>query len=127
MKRAPIADILWLFLATRLLLVAVTYISYILFPIPPHVYPVKEVDIVGLLSSWNHWDAANYTRIAQYGYQSEFDSAFFPLLPWLIKGIAFVFGNQGYIAIGMILSNLALLGSLFVLYQLAVDVRGEAL
>lgn len=126
MKRAPIADILWLFLATRLLLVAVTYLSYVLFPIPPHVYPVKEVDIVGLLSSWNHWDAANYTRIAQYGYQTEFDSAFFPLLPWLIKTIAFIFGNQGYIAIGMILSNLALLGSLFVLYQLAVDVLGEA-
>src|SRR5437588_7239551 len=111
MQRAPSADILWLFIATRLLLVAVTYIGFILFPVPPHVYPVKAVDIVGLLSSWNNWDAANYTRIAQYGYQNIFDTAFFPLFPWLIKGIAFLVGNQGFIAIGMISINLALLGA----------------
>jgi len=125
MKRAPTADILWLFIATRLLLVVATYIGFILFPVPPHVYPVKAVDIVGLLSSWNHWDAANYTRIAQYGYQNVFDTAFFPLFPWLIKGVAFLFGNQGYIAIGMVISNLALLGALFVLYQIASDVLGD--
>jgi Mannosyltransferase (PIG-V) len=125
MKRAPIADILWLFVATRLLLVAVTYIGYILFPVPPHVYPVQPVDIVGLLTSWNHWDAVHYTQIAQYGYQNIFDTAFFPLFPLLIKGGALLIGNQGYIAIGMILSNLALLGALFVLYQIATDMLGE--
>jgi len=43
----------------------------------------------------------------------------------LIKGIAFLFGNNGYIAIGMLLSNLALLGALFVLYQIASDILGE--
>ncbi|HLX56719.1 MAG TPA: mannosyltransferase family protein [Ktedonobacteraceae bacterium] len=125
MKRAPIADILWLFIATRLLLIAVTYVGYILFPVPPHVYPVQPVDIVGLLTSWNHWDAIHYTQVAQFGYQNIYDTAFFPLFPLLIKGIAFLFGNQGYIAIGMILSNLALLGALFVLYHIAVDILGE--
>jgi hypothetical protein len=125
MKRAPIADILWLFIATRLLLVAVTYIGYILFPVPPHVYPVQPVDIVGLLTSWNHWDAARYTQIAQSGYQNIYDTAFFPLFPLLIKGGALLIGNQGYIAVGMILSNLALLGALFVLYQIATDMLGE--
>src|SRR5215469_3294347 len=49
MKRVPVADILWLFLGTRLLLVAVTYFSYILFPVPPHLYPNTGVDVVGLL------------------------------------------------------------------------------
>lgn len=125
MKRAPLADILWLFLGTRLLLVALTYIGYILFPVPPHVYPVQAVDVVGLLSSWNHWDAANYTRIAQYSYQNIFDTAFFPLFPWLIKIPAYLLGHRGYIAIGMIISNLALLGAMFVLYQIAVDMLGE--
>jgi hypothetical protein len=43
----------------------------------------------------------------------------------LIKGGALLIGNQGYIAIGMILSNLALLGALFVLYQIATDMLGE--
>ena len=126
MKRAPITDILWLFVATRLLLVAATYIGYILFPVPPHVYPVQPVDVVGLLTSWNHWDAARYTQIAQFGYQNIFDTAFFPLFPLLIKGGALLIGNQGYIAIGMILSNLALLGALFVLYQIAADMLGES-
>src|SRR5260370_1000142 len=125
MKRAPTSDIIWLFVVTRLLLVLVTYISFILFPVPPHVYPNTPVDITALLTSWNRWDAANYTRIAQYGYQTKYDTAFFPLFPWLIKSIAFLFGNHGYIIIGMILSNLALLGTLFVLYQIAADTLGD--
>src|SRR6266851_4114382 len=125
MKRAPISDIIWLFVGTRLLLVLVTYIGFILFPVPPHFYPVVPVDVTGLLTSWNRWDAVHYTQIAQFGYQSIYDTAFFPLFPLLIKGMALLFGNQGYIAIGMILSNLALLGTLFVLYQIAVDALGE--
>ena len=125
MKRAPISDIIWLFVGTRLLLVLVTYIGFILFPVPPHFYPVVPVDVTGLLTSWNRWDAVHYTQIAQFGYQSIYDTAFFPLFPLLIKGTALLFGNQGYIAIGMILSNLALLGTLFVLYQIAVDALGE--
>ena len=125
MKRAPTADIIWLFVATRVLLVLVTYIGFILFPVPPHEYPVSAVNITALLTSWNHWDAANFTRIAQNGYQTIYDTAFFPLFPLLIKCIAFLFGNNGYIAIGMILSNLALLGALFVLYQIATDMLGE--
>ncbi|HXZ05017.1 MAG TPA: mannosyltransferase family protein, partial [Ktedonobacteraceae bacterium] len=125
MKRAPTSDIIWLFVTTRLLLVLVTYIGFILFPVPPHVYPVSGVNVTALLTSWNHWDAANFTRIAQYGYQTINDTAFFPLFPLLIRCFAFLFGNNGYVAIGMILSNLALLGALFVLYQIATDILGE--
>src|ERR1051326_3576994 len=125
MKRAPIADILWLFVATRLLLVVATFLGFILFPVPPHVYPVKPVNMVGLLNSWDHWDAVHYTQIAQFGYQNIYNTAFFPLFPLLIKGGALLIGNQGYIAVGMILSNLALLGAMFVLYQIAADMLGE--
>ena len=85
MKRAPTSDIIWLFVATRVLLVLVTYIGFILFPVPPHEYPVSAVNITALLTSWNHWDAANFTRIAQHGYQTIYDTAFFPLFPLLIK------------------------------------------
>ena len=125
MKRAPIADILWLFFGTRLLLIILTYIGYILFPVPAHYYPSAPVDVAGLLSSWNHWDAFNYLRIAQSGYQDVNDTAFFPLFPLLIGGISFLFGHQGFAVIGIVLSNLALLGALFVLYQIAADMLGE--
>ena len=125
MKRAPTSDIIWLFITTRVLLVLATFIGFILFPVPPHAYPVTGVNITALLTSWNHWDADKFTRIAQYGYQIIYNTAFFPLFPLLIRCIAFLFGNNGYIAIGMVLSNLALLGALFVLYQIAADALGD--
>ncbi|HEY1349428.1 MAG TPA: mannosyltransferase family protein [Ktedonobacteraceae bacterium] len=125
MKRAPVSDILWLFLGTRLLLLAGTYFSYILFPVPPHLYPNTGVDVAGLLNSWDHWDGQRYVHVAQYGYQNIYDTPFFPLFPLLIKGLALLFGNQGYVAAGMLISNAALLGALFVLYQLAADSLGD--
>jgi hypothetical protein len=125
MKRAPVSAILWLFLGTRLLLLAGTYLSYILFPVPPHLYPNTGVDIAGLLNSWDRWDGQRYVHVAQYGYQNIYDTPFFPLFPLLIKGLALLFGNQGYVAAGMLISNAALLGALFVLYQLAADTLGE--
>lgn len=123
-KRVPVADILWLFFGTRLLLIVGTYLSFILLPVPPHVYPSTPVDVMGLLTSWNHWDATRFLDIAQYGYRDVTDSPFFPLFPLLIRGIAWLCGNQGYLAIGMVLSNLALLGALVVLYQLATEALG---
>lgn len=125
MKRAPISDILWLFLGTRLLLVVGTYISYILFPVPPHVYPTTPVDFRGLMLSWDRWDAPHYIEIAQYGYTSPHLTAFFPLFPLLIKAVAFLFGNHFYWLAAMIVSNAMLLGILYILYQVATDALGE--
>lgn len=125
MKRASIPDILWLFLGTRIILLVGTYFSYILFPVPPHIYPETPVNITGLLTSWGQWDALRFIHIAQYGYQSASDTPFFPLFPLLIKGIALLCGNRGYLAIGMLISNGALLGTLVLLYQLAADALGE--
>jgi hypothetical protein len=125
MKRAPISDILWLFSGTRLLLIAGTYMSFILFPVPPHVYPNTPVDVTGLLTSWDQWDAQRFLHVAQYGYQTIYDTPFFPLFPLLVKGVSLIFGGQGDLAIGMVISNAALLGTLFVLYQLATDALGE--
>src|SRR6266480_1614665 len=123
MKRAPVRDIIWLFVATRLILVMVTYVGYILLTAPK--YSSNPVDIVGILASWNHWDAANYVRIAQFGYQAPYDVAFFPLFPLLVRIIAFPLGSWSYLPVGMLLSNAALLGAMFVLYQLAVEHGGE--
>lgn len=123
MKRSTARDIVLLFVATRLALVAITYMSYILFTAPK--YSSTSVNIVALLSSWNHWDAANYTRIAQYGYQMPSDYAFFPLLPLLIAGISFILGSWSYFFVGFLISNGALLGVLFLLYTFAKNAEGE--
>ena len=125
MKRAPIRDILWLFSGTRVVLVMVTYFAYILLTAPK--YSSTPVDTVALFSSWNHWDAANYVRIAQFGYnQLPYDLAFFPFFPLLIAAIAYPLGGGwSYLLVGTLISNAALLGALFVIYQLAVDIGGD--
>lgn len=122
MKRSVIREILWLFLLTRLFMVLLTYIAYVLLTTPNH--QDIAADAVGLFTSWNHWDAANYVRIAQYGYQP-FDVAFFPLFPLLIRCFSFLLGSWSYILVSMLISNAALLGSLFVLYRLAADHYGD--
>ncbi len=122
MKRIPVRDILWLFITTRLLLVVITYIAYILLTAPK--YSNMPVDAVALFTSWNRWDAANYVRIAQSGYQP-FDLAFFPLYPFLIACIAHVLGDWSYLLVATVISNLALLGLLLIVYQLASDIVGE--
>ncbi|GAC1358651.1 MAG: hypothetical protein PVS3B1_06710 [Ktedonobacteraceae bacterium] len=123
MKRAPMVDIIGLFLATRLLFLLVTYFGYIL--LTQEKYSSAPVDFATFFNPWQQWDAAVYVRIAQFGYQPPFDFAFFPLFPVLIALVARLFGGQGYLAAGMFVSNAALLGTLFVLYQLAADSGGE--
>jgi hypothetical protein len=119
MKLTPVRDIFWLFIATRLLLLCITYIMYIL--LTAKNYTSTPVDIAALFTSWHHWDAVNYTRIAQYGYQSVFDLAFFPLFPFLIACISHVLGNWSYLLVGTILSNAALFGALCIIYRLAAQ------
>ncbi len=125
MKRAPTRDILWLFILTRVALVLVTYFAFVL--LTAQRYSAAPVNINAILTSWRHWDAANYVRIAHFGYQTYFDVAFFPLYPLLIFVLALPLSwwSGSYLLMGTLISNAALLGSLFLLYQLAVEAGGE--
>ncbi|HTI14704.1 MAG TPA: mannosyltransferase family protein [Dictyobacter sp.] len=124
MKRIPVRDILWLFIATRLMLVLITYIAYILLTAAK--YSTTPVDISALLTTWDHWDAADYTRIAQSGYQ-HFDLAFFPLFPLLIFCFAHILGGASwsYLVAGTIISNASLFGFLCLLYCLTTEITGD--
>ena len=116
-------DILLLFGATRVALIAVTYFGYIL--LTASQYSSTPVNTAKFFNTWNHWDALNYIRIAQHGYQTQADLAFFPLFPLLISGVSHILGSWSYLFVGTLLSNGALLGALFLLYQLAQEVAGE--
>ncbi|MDQ2888905.1 MAG: hypothetical protein M3Y39_22820, partial [Chloroflexota bacterium] len=118
-KQSSTRDILWLFIATRVVLIIITYIAYILLTAPK--YSSTPVDVVALFTTWNRWDAANYVRIAQYGYEQRVDLAFFPLFPLLVSALGHVLGNWSYLLVGTLISNAALLGVLFLLYRLATD------
>lgn len=121
--RRPVRAILWLFIATRLLLLFITYISYILFTAPN--YSNTPVDIFALLTSWNHQEVASYLQIAQYGYQRLADLAFFPLFPWLIASISHFLGSWSYLLVGTLINNISLLGVLLIIYNLIVDTVGD--
>src|SRR2546430_15948 len=124
MKRAPTRDILWLFTGSRLILMMVTYFGYILLTAPK--YSSTPVDTTAFFSTWANWDAANYIRIARYGYnQLPYDVAFFPLFPFMIRVIAHLLGSRGYLIIGTLISNAALLGAMFIIYQMATEISGE--
>ena len=120
LQRSSTRDILWLFLLTRVLLILVTYFGYIF--LTQEKYSGNPTSIATFLSTWNQWDATRYISIAQHGYQPPYDLAFFPLYPLLIAVVAWPLGEGSYLAVGMLLSNLALLGALFVLYQLAEEI-----
>jgi hypothetical protein len=122
-KRRPVREIVWLFIATRLLLIFITYISYILFTAPK--YSNTPVDIFALLTSWNHQEVTSYLRIAQYGYRTPADLAFFPLFPWLIASISHFLGSWSYLLVGTLISNTSLLGVLLIIYYLIVDALGD--
>ncbi len=116
-------DVLLLFVATRVAFIAVTYFGYIL--LTASQYSSTPVNTAKFFNTWDHWDAVNYIRIAQHGYQTQKDLAFFPLFPLLISCVSRVLGSWSYLFVGTLLSNGALLGALFLLYQLAQEIAGE--
>ncbi len=122
-KRSAIKDIFWLFFATRIALILLTYIAYILLIAPK--YSSTPVNLGALFTTWNNWDAADYLRIAQHGYEQRVDLAFFPLFPLLVSAISHVLGDWSYLLVGTLLSNGALLGTLFLLYRLATHAFNE--
>lgn len=86
---------------------------------------------VGLISSrveflgewsWANFDGVHYLLIAERGY-GLFQQAFFPLYPILIRGLTVLTGS--YFVSGMLISHLALLGTLFIFYSLVKLDHGQ--
>jgi hypothetical protein len=75
-----------------------------------------------LLQPWRNWDGHWYALVVQQGYGfHEAVTAFFPLYPLLLKGGTWLLDGQIELA-GVLISNLAFLGALFLLYRLvAID------
>lgn len=116
--------VLALFLATRVGFALVTYVGDVLVLAPK--YSAGSVGVSGLLGAWDQWDALWYLGIARYGYTSPQSTAFFPLYPLIVGGLAAPGGGAWVYAAGLLVSNLAFLGALFLLYLLAAGHFGEA-
>ena len=65
---------------------------------------------------WANFDGVHYLSIAKSGY-FQYEQAFFPLYPLLIRFLAPLFGGN-FVISGFIISNLSLLFSLFIFWKL---------
>ena len=70
-----------------------------------------------LLSVWQRFDTNWYLKIAREGYVDAASTVYFPLYPFLIRVVSVFVGNAMLAA--LIVSNLALIGALALLYRLS--------
>lgn len=94
-------------------------ILFLLSRIPFILFLIKEKNI----GYFNLYDASAYTSIAKLGYFTESYYAFFPLFPALIKILNYV--KIPYELGGIIISNVSLLITLFVLNNLLKDNKNK--
>jgi len=98
-------------------------------PLPPdpvlRPYLGVAVETDPWLEAWQRWDTLHYQAIAERGYTA-FDSALFvpPLYPLLMRWTGVLLGGRTLLA-GILISNVACLGSLIGLYRLALHELGD--
>ena len=79
------------------------------------------------ITAWERADALWFLSIASHGYRLDDNSAaFFPLFPMLIKAVAWLAGGRFLLA-GFVVSNVALLTGLVVLYKLTAETFSDLL
>jgi len=77
-----------------------------------YIEVVRDSNLPRLISSLANFDGVYYIRIAIQGY-SQYEQAFFPLYPMLIKILSPIFANNHLLA-GLVISNVSFLLGLIV-------------
>jgi len=75
-----------------------------------------------LLSLWQRFDANWYLKIASRGYGSGGSTVYFPIYPMFIR---FLSGFIDPLFAAILISNLALIGCLVLLYRITTDIVGD--
>src|SRR5947209_12832596 len=109
-------QVLPIYISLHLAFLILTYLSalFIIGSFSPRTFRIST-----LWLAWYRWDSGHFTAIASNGYDAAWRTAFFPLFPLLERGVAFL-THDPFIA-GLIISNLAGLGMLVVLYRLVQE------
>jgi hypothetical protein len=120
------------FVFVRVALLVLGLVSVALFPPLQPVsvpgwpaHPIPDPGWHNLFTVWERFDGLWFLRIAADGYGvADGSAAFFPLYPLLIRAVSFLIGGHVFAA-SLIVSNVAFLGSLIVLYFLTVEELSE--
>jgi Gpi18-like mannosyltransferase len=111
--KLTVKRILPVYIASHIVYFLLTYVS-VLFLLPN--FSPKGLPLSTLLHAWNRWDTGQFTTIANHGYQSAWQTAFFPLYPILEYLLAFV-TRSSFVA-GLIIANIATFVLLVILSRL---------
>ena len=114
--RIALQQVLPVYIAVHLAFLLLTYLAT-LFTLGD--FSITTLRLHTLLTSWFRWDSGHYTSIATSGYTQSYKTAFFPLFPLLERGVSFL-THDPFVA-GLLISNLAGLGMLLVLYRLVEE------
>jgi Gpi18-like mannosyltransferase len=109
-------NVLPIYISIHLAFFVITCLA-VLFIIPDFSWKALPIDT--LWQSWYRWDSVHFSYLATHGYSDWWRTAFFPLFPLLERYLAVVTGDP-FIA-GLIISNVAGLGMLVVLYRLVEE------
>lgn len=126
--KTAVKQALLVYLAARLILLVWSILAPLLIPAPTTPDPVLRPylgqphftsGVTGLLlGPWQRFDTQRYLRIAAEGYAHEEDSVFPPLYPLATRALGLLFGGgaAGNLWAATLISNLAFIGLLILLY-----------
>lgn len=105
------------YLAVHLAFVVLSCLSFIFMT---QDFSPKQPRVFMLWQIWHRWDTGHYLYIATHSYTEAWRTAFFPLYPLLERGLMFFTHDNPLIA-GLLISDVACLVMLMVLYQLVCE------
>src|SRR5215471_2166504 len=113
---SALKSILPVYIAIHLAFIVISGLAvlFVLIDFSPQSKPIYT-----LWQSWHHWDTGNYLVVALHGYVAAHQTAFFPFYPLLERCLMVVTHNP--FTAGLIISNLAGLMMLVVLYRLVEE------
>src|SRR6266487_4444237 len=116
--RSAFQRVLPVYIATHMAFLLLTYLAT-LFDFIPKNFSLSSLPLSTLVQSWERWDSYHFVEIATKGYDVAYRTAFFPLFPLLEAGLG-VLLHDPFVA-GLLISNMAGLAMLVVLYQLMAE------
>ncbi|MBE2224561.1 MAG: hypothetical protein IAF02_23685 [Anaerolineae bacterium] len=137
MMKTAVKQSLLIFIAARLILAVWSIIVPVLIPAPTTPDPVLRPylgqphlteGITGyLLEPWQRFDTLHYLRIADEGYAHEEDSVFPPLYPLASRMVGYLFGGgtAGNLWAATLISNVAFIGLLIMLFIMTAHDLGQ--
>lgn len=115
-----------LLLFTRaIVLFLVGSLSLLLYPLNatyPYLDKIAQSSLPQSIYTWAGFDGVHYVGIAMQGYH-EFDQAFFPLYPQLIRFVEIFV--KDYVLSGLLIANAAFIGAIYIIYRYVTEFWGE--